>query len=269
MIKHAMAALGLALVAAAVHADADYISPTDDRFRVSLGAMHVTSATTLRVDQSTYAPGTVVSAEHQLGLDSSDTEPKFQVMVRAGVRSRLWLDYFTLDRMASTTIDQTIMFRDVVLQAADPVQSELNLRMLGITYGYSFWHGEKLELAATLGITSVQISAQVKVATEAVHINQSEDIAGPYPTPGFAATWVLSKHFYFDGRVQSLHLHIGDYAGTLGTGELAALYRLRPNVSFALGYTEVRALLDSAKTHESGYFDFNTKGPEIFVRVAF
>ncbi len=269
MIKHAMAALGLALVAAVVHADADYISPTDDRFRVSLGAMHVSSATTLRVDSNTPLSGTTINGEHQLGLDSSDFEPKFQVMVRAGVRSRLWLDYFTLDRMASTTIDQTIMFRDVVLQPTDPLQTELDLRMLGITYGYSFWHGEKLELAATLGITSVQISAQAKVATEAVHVNQSEDIAGPYPTPGFAATWVLSKHFYLDGRVQSLHLHIHEYDGTLGMAELAALYRLRPNVSFALGYTEVKADLASTKTHESGYFDFNTKGPEIFVRVSF
>ena len=63
----------------------------------------------------------------------------------------------------------------------------------------------------------------------------------PIPTPGFAATWVLSKHFYLDGRVQSLHLHIKEYDGTLGTAELAALYRFRPNVSFALGYTEVKS----------------------------
>ena len=33
MINHAIALLGLALVASAAHADGDYISPTDDRFR--------------------------------------------------------------------------------------------------------------------------------------------------------------------------------------------------------------------------------------------
>jgi len=269
MIKHAMAALGLALIAAVVHADADYISPTDDRFRVSLGAMHVSSETTLQVDARSGLPGTTVSGEHQLGLDSSDFEPKFQVMVRAGVRNRIWLDYFTLDRTANTTLDQTIVFRDVTLQVTDPLQSELDLRLLGLTYGYSVWHGEKLELAATLGITEVQISARARVATESVHINQSEDIAGPYPTPGVAATWVLSKRFYLDGRAQSLHLHVQEFDGTLVEAELAALYRFRPNVSFALGYTELTASLDSRKTHESGLFDFNTKGPELFVRVAF
>jgi hypothetical protein len=269
MIKHAMALLGLALVAGAVHADGDYISPTDDRFRVSLGAMKVSSTTTLRVDSSNDVPGATISAENEFGLDSSDYEPKFEVMVRAGQRNRLWLDYFTLDRMGNTTLEVPIQFRDVVLQPTEPVQSELDLRMLGIAYGYSFWHGEKLELAATLEITSIQISAQAKVATESIHIDQSEDIAGPFPTPGVAATWVLSKHFYLDGRVQSLHLHIKEFDGTLATAELAAFYRVRPNVSFALGYTELEAHLASSKIRESGLFDFNTKGPEIFVRVAF
>jgi hypothetical protein len=269
MIKHAMALLGLALVAGAVRADGDYISPTDDRFRVSLGAMKVSSTTTLRVDSNNGVPGETINAENQFGLDSSDVEPKFEVMVRAGKRNRLWLDYFTLDRMGSTTVELPIQFRNVVLQPTDPLQSELDLRMLGIAYGYSFWHGEKLELAATLEITSVQISARAKVATESVHIDQSENIAGPFPSPGFAATWVLGKHFYLDGRVQSLHLHIKEFDGTLEMAQLAALYRFRPNISFAVGYTKLKANLESTKTHDSGLFEFNTKGPEIFVRVSF
>jgi len=269
MIKHAMAALGLALVAAVAHADGDYLSPTDDRFRVSLGAMRVSSTTTLRVDSSTGVPGTQVSGEDQFGLESSDFEPQFEVMVRAGQRNRLWLNYFTLDRSGSTTVAEPIVFRDVVLQPGEPLQSELDLRMLGITYGYSFWHGEKLELAATLGVSAVQISAQAKVATEAVHINQSEDVAGPFPTPGIAATWAVSRHFYLDSRVQYLSLHIKEFDGSLGMASVDALYRLRPNVSFALGYTEVRAHLTSTKTDDSGLFNFNTKGPEFFVRVSF
>jgi len=269
MIKHAMVALGLTLAAAVVRADGDYISPTDDRMRISLGAMRLSSTTTLRVDSNAGVPGSVISGENEFGLDSSDYEPKFQVMVRAGERNRLRLDYFTLDRTGSTTVAEPIVFRDVVLQPGDPLQSELSLRLLGITYGYSFWHGEKLELAATLGVTAVQIQTQAKISTEAVHVNQSEDIAGPFPTPGLDATWVLSRHFYLDGRVQYLDLHIKEFDGSLGMAELDAFYRLRPNVSFALGYTEVRARLASAKTDESGLFDFNTKGPELFVRVSF
>ena len=269
MIKSLMPALALALLASLAHADGDYASPTDDRVRVTLGAMRLSSTTTVRVDSSTGVPGTPISGEDEFGLDPSDLEPKFQVMVRAGERNRLWLDYFTLDRTGSAAIAQPIIFRDVVLQPGDPLQSELDLRLLTLTYGYSFWHSEKVELAATLGISAVQIDAIAKVTTDTVHLDQTEDEAGPFATPGIAATWAVSKRFYFDGRVQYLSLHVKDLDGSLGMAELDALYRFRPNVSFGLGYTQVKVHLASVKTDNSGLFDFNTKGPEFFVRVAF
>jgi hypothetical protein len=251
------------------HADGDYISPTDDRLRVSLGVMKVSSSTTIRADSTTGVTGTVIDGESQFGLDKSDYEPQFEVMMRAGTRNRLWLNYFTLDRDGSTIVQEPVAFRDVVLQPGEPLQSELDLRVLTITYGYSFWHSERLELAATLGISSVQIDAQVKVATEEVHVNQTETAAGPFPTPGFAATWSLGKHFYLDGRVQYLNLHISDLDGSLGLGQIDAVYRFHPNVALALGYTEVKAHVDSTKSSDSGLFDFNSKGPVLFVRVSF
>jgi hypothetical protein len=270
MMRLRMATLGLALLGALAHADdGAYLSPTNDRVRVSLGGIRVKNSTTMRVDSSTGVTGTVVGGEDQFGLDRSDWEPKFQVMLRAGTRNRLWLDYFTLDRDGSTVVQEPIVFRDVVLQPGDPLQSELDFRMLSLTYGYSFWHSEKLELAATLGVSSIQLDATAKVATDAVHVDQMEDIAGPFPLPGVAATWVLSRHFYIDGRAQYLSLHVHELDGSLGTAELDALYRLRPNVSFALGYTEVKAHLESVKTANSGLFDFTTKGPQLFVRVSF
>jgi hypothetical protein len=263
------AALGLALLAPLAHADGDFMSPTDERVRVSLGGMRVSSSTTIRADSTTGVVGTVINGEGQFGLDKSDYEPKFEVMVRAGTRNRLWLNYFTLDRDGSAVVQEPISFRDVVLQPGEPLQSELDLRLLSLTYGYSFWHGEKLELAATLGITSVSINAQAKVQTQQVHVNETETAAGPFPTPGLAATWAIAKHFYLDGRVQYLNLHINDLDGSLGMGEIDLLYRIHQNVSFALGYTEIKAHVDSTKTSDSGLFDFNSKGPQLFVRVSF
>jgi len=269
MIKHGIAALGLGFLACHAHADGDYASPTNDRIRVSLGAMRTSNSTTLRVDSSSGIPGTVLNGESQFGLDASDIEPKFQVMLRAGGRNRLRLDYFTLDRTGNAIVSQPIVFRDAVLQTGDPLQSLLNLRLFTLTYGYSFWHTEKLEIAATAGITSVDISTQAKVQTAAVHINQLQNVAGPYPTPGIDVTWVASKRFYLDGRVQYLSVHVSHFDGSLGLAGLDALYRFRPNVSFALGYNYVKANLASTESGNSGLFDISAKGPELFVRVAF
>jgi hypothetical protein len=268
MIKNGMAVLTLALVAGLAHAD-DYLSPTDERVRLSLGVMHLSSTTGIELDSHAGVQGTPINAENDLGLDSSDFEPKFQAMVRVGERHRLRFDYFTLDRTGQTTLTNPIVFRDVVLLPTDPVQTELSLRTLGISYEYSFIHREKFELAATIGINDTDISARAKVSTEIRHVDQSEDQAGPFPTIGLDATYVLSKRFYFDGRAQYFKLQVDHLSGTLTFYEAAALYRLRPNISFAVGYTSAKADLASRQPANSGYFDFNTKGPEVFVRIAF
>jgi len=271
MIKNAMAVLTLGLIAALAHAD-DYLSPTNERVRLSLGFMHVSSTTDIRLDSSQGLPGTLINAESVLGLDGSDFEPKFQAMVRVGERHRLRFDYFTLDRTGNTTLTSAvapIVFRDVVLQVGDPVDTNLSLRTLGITYEYSFIHQERFELAATFGVNDTDISARARVSTQTRHVDQTEDQAGPFPTFGLDSTYVLSKRFYLDGRAQYFKLNVDHLSGSLGFYEFAALYRLRPNISFALGYTDVKATLDSRQIRTAGRFDFTSKGPEFFVRVAF
>jgi len=270
MIKNAVAVLGLGLAATFAQADDNFASPTDDRVRLSLGIMRVSNSTSVQADNSAGLPGTEIDAENDLGLDSSDIEPKVQAMVRVGERQRLRFDYFTLDRSDTKTLQgEPIVFGNVVLQAGDPVQSTLNLRTLGIAYGYSFWHTETLEFAATLGINDTDIASSVRVQTPSSHVFQAEDAAGPFPTLGLDGTWVVSKRFYIDGRAQYLQVHLHDLDGSLGLYELDGLYRVTPNVSFALGYTAVKAHLASTKTSEAGLFDFDSKGPEFFIRVAF
>jgi hypothetical protein len=267
MIKIGTAMLTLTLIATLAHAD-DYLSPTDERVRLSLGVMHVSSTTGIRLDSSQGLPGTSINAEKEFGLDSSDFEPAFQAMVRVGERHRLRFDYFTLDRSGQTTVGAPIVFR-VVLQTGDPVQTNLSLRTLGINYEYSFLHSEKFEVAATIGINDTDISAQARVATQTRHVDQREDQAGPIPTIGLDSTYVLSKRFYIDARAQYFKLAVDHLDGSLGFYDLAALYRLRPNISFALGYTAAKVILDSRQTKDSGYFNFVSKGPEFFVRIAF
>ena len=263
----ALAALGCAPRPS--HAD-DAFSPTDERVRISMGVMALSSDTTIRADSSAGVAGTQFNAEDVFGLSRTDFEPKFQAQVRVDTRQRLSFDYFTLDRSGSATLTgNALVFRNVVFLPGDPVQSQLSLRMLGLTYGYSFWHSETLEIAATLGVHVTDISAQAKVETQTRHIIQTEDQAGPIPTVGIDATWVASRRFYFDGRAQYVTAHVNNLDGSLGIFEFDALYRYRPNVSFAVGYTDVQAHLASNQSSQSGLFDFSTRGPEMFFRIAF
>lgn len=268
MKKSGVGLIVLASFATLAHAE-DYLSPTEERVRLSLGVVRVSNKTDIQIDSNAGVPGTQLNAEDEFGLDKSDYEAKVQAMVRVGERHRLRFDYFSLDRSGQTTVTQPIVFRDVVLQPGDPLNSNLSIRTLGITYGYSFLHSDRYEVAATIGINDTDISARARVQTQARHVNQTEDQAGPVPTLGLDATYVVSKRFYFDARGQYFRIRVDDLDGSLSIYELDGLYRLRPNVSFAVGYTSLRANLTSAQARQAGMFNFNSRGPEIFLRVAF
>ena len=268
MNRNAAGLIVLALFATLTHAE-DYLSPTEERVRLSLGAVRLSNKTEFQVDSSAGVPGTPINAEDQFGLDKSDYEAKIEAMVRVGERHRLRFDYFSLDRTGRLDVTQPIVFRDVILQPGDPLNSDLSIRTFGITYEYSFLHRDRFEVAATIGIHDTDISARARVQTQARHVNQTEDQAGPVPTLGFDATYVVSKRFYFDARAQYLRVRINDLDGSLGIYEVDGVYRLRPNIAFAVGYSSLRARLTSAQARQAGFFNFNSSGPEIFVRVAF
>src|SRR5579864_478742 len=222
MMKNGVLALAsvaaLAWFATRAHAE-DYLSPTEERVRLSLGVVRLSNNTNLQLDSSAGVQGTAVNAEDTFALDKSDYEAKIQAMVRVGERHRLRFDYFSLDRSDSTTVTQPIVFRDVTLLPGDPLNSDLSIRTFGIAYGYSFLHGDKYEVAATIGISDTDISARARVQTQARHVDQTEDQAGPFPTLGLDATYVLSKRFYFDGRAQYMKVRVDDLDGSLGIYE--------------------------------------------------
>ena len=105
MSKNGIALAALALFATLAHAE-DYLSPTEERVRLSLGVVRLSNNTSFQIDSNAGVPGTPISAEDQFGLDKNDYEAQIQAMVRVGERHRLRFDYFTLDRTGQTTIDR-------------------------------------------------------------------------------------------------------------------------------------------------------------------
>src|SRR5258707_7989417 len=209
MKKSGVVLASLAWFATLAHAE-DYLSPTEERVRLSLGVVRVSNNTNLQLDSSAGITGTPVNVEDAFGLDKSDYEAKIEAMVRVGERHRLRFDYFSLDRTGQLDVTQPIVFRDVILQPGDPLNSNLSIRTFGITYEYSFLHSDRFEVAATIGIHDTDISARARVQTQARHVNQTEDQAGPVPTLGLDATYVVSKRFYFDARAQYFRVRIND-----------------------------------------------------------
>ncbi len=260
---------GLVLAGSAHAVDGPYISPTNERVRITLGARQTSDTTNLRVDSTAAIAGTPVSGENDFGLDDKKVTPQFQALIRAGQRHRLRFDYFQLDRSGDVVLDQPILFRNAVLAPGDQVRSNLSLRTFGIAYGYSIIHGEKFELAPTLSVNMLDFSARARVQEPARRIDQREDVAGPFPTIGLDASWIISKRFYLDGRFQYLKASVDDFDGSFTLFEVSALYRWRANLAIGAGYFSQKARITSTQSDESGFFNIKSTAPELFMRVAF
>ena len=252
----------LALFATLVHAE-DYLSPTEERVRLSLGAVRLSNDTNLQLDSSAGVPGTPVNAENAFGLDKSDFEAKIEAMVRVGERHRLQFDYFSLDRTNSTTVTQPIVFRDVVLQPGDPLDTDLSIRTFSISYGYSFLHSDKYEVAATIGVNDTDISARARVQTATRHVDQTEDQAGPFPTLGLAGDLYREQALLFR-RPRAVHessdRSTGRVVGDLRAGcavPSASEHFLRVGLQHAARQSHLSA------GQTSGIFQFQLEGSRI------
>ena len=273
MISKRMGLFGMALTlsASAALADADYFSPTDERLAISLGVAHLSPSTTLRVDNSTGTAGTTFNGENDLGLDSSRVEPKFEAAVRTGGTTRLFFDYFMLDRDDTKVLvaQAPESFGNITLLPGDPVQTTMTMRVFGVGFGHSFLHFEKFELTGLIAINDVELDASLRVQSPTRHLYDAQSLAGPFPTPGLTATWVISKRFYVDAAAKYMKINIDHLSGTLSVYDADIFFRLHPNVALALGYSDNRLNLISRQSATQGAFNFDAKGPELFVRVAF
>ncbi|MGI9206256.1 MAG: hypothetical protein ACR2Q3_19730, partial [Woeseiaceae bacterium] len=88
--------------------------PGSERASISLGAFLTDRDTTGRVDSETLGLGTVIDAEDDLGLDSSDTVARLDAYYRFNTRHRIDFSVFDLSRDATGTIDRSIQFRDEI-----------------------------------------------------------------------------------------------------------------------------------------------------------
>jgi hypothetical protein len=241
----------------------------NDRLTLQAALVESSNHTTIRYDSSAGTPGTVVDGEQDLGLPSRKLIGHAELMFRMKERHRVHIGnyYLPLDRHATTQLDKTINFGDTTYNVNDVVASELNMRLLEITYSYSFIKNDRAEVAASLGFDVVGFEAAATVAARLR--TEREDHSAPAPVGGLDGTVRLSSRWYAEARAQYLKVNTHDVSGTLETFQANLLYRLSPNVTFGLGYSGFKVDVESFKVGESGLFQLRSTGPQLLARVGF
>lgn len=257
----------LVLISTYAFAENQYANPIDDRFRLTAGAFLDSTSTSLRLDGATPNSGTAINTEDDLGLDSSKTLADMEIMIGMHERHHVRLNYFKLSRATALPLERQLQIRGDTFNVGDLVESSFDVRMLSLTYSYSFMHNPHIDLAGSFGINVLEFSARVLVSARA--LDQSRDEAGPFPTLGLDLIVPLSRRFYAEARAEYLKVDIQNFQGSADILHAGVVYRWRENLAFGVGYRRFNISLTSNDAGDTGAFELDNSGPQAFVRMSF
>jgi hypothetical protein len=240
-----------------------------ERVAFTGGLLYSSTSTTLRLDADDGTPGTTIGGEDVLGLPKSEVLGRGEVMIRIRERHRVRIGNYFLpsDRRGSETLTAPLQFGNDVFLAGDKVDSELKLRAFALSYAYSVVKRERFELGVSLGLNVMELSA--RGAVRARGLSESEDHSGPAPLVGVDATWEFHDRWYGEVRGQYLKANLDTIDGELGQYELNVMYRWKPGITFGAGWLKTSLKVDSTDLGDSGRFEVDNDGAQLFVRVGF
>lgn len=238
----------------------------EDRLRVEVSLLGASIDTKLRVDQSPTLPGTEVDAEDDLGLDDSTLMPQAELTLLPGEHHLIRLSGLSTRRSAQKIIDEEIFFDDEVYEPGERVDSELNLAMFGLTYGYRFLVRDHAELTATFGIQVASVEANAVVRSRV--LRESESGVAPLPLLGVEGRYDFTDRWSAEGRLQYLAVDIEDVDGSILDARVALTWRKNPWLVFGLGYRTFSIDIDSQNEDDPGLVEMKIDGPLLFMRAS-
>lgn len=247
-------------------------SPVSDYFYVRGGVIPSTVATEFRLDPNLATPGTLLTAEEDLGFDDQPVLGNLEFSLRMRERNRLRINFLQLDRNEVTSLPRDIQFGDESFDAGERVRTLFDFRMISLTYTYSVLRGERYELGAGLGahaiVSEARASAPGRLPNDPPR-RELETGNAAFATVALDGAFRISKRWAVTARGQYFSTKIQDVDGSLGDYHVDVQYRWRKNFAIGLGYSATQFEITSAEEDFPGLLNLDVKGPELFARISF
>lgn len=241
----------------------------DTRVQIQASLGYATTSTTLRLDASDDTPGTELDAEQDLGLDDAELSGRVEVTLRPRPRHRvrLGLNYLPSDRSATVDLERDIVFGDQTYLVDETVDSALRIRTWSMSYSYSFLRFSRAEIAASLGITSIDFDAEAGVRARGVR--ETEERSAPAPQVGLEAAVRVYGNWYVEGRYQYVKIDADAGNGKFTQLDAALSWQFDPSIAVGLSYSNFDISVESVDPGDSGLIKYQTGGPQLFIRANF
>ncbi len=206
-----------------------------ERFTLSLGGFIATLNSDVQIGAEQLGAGIVVDVEDALGLDSSTTVWRADFRYRFGSsrRHRFGLAYSDFRRDSIKVLEKDIPIGDTTITVGEQVRSEFNFSIIRGEYSYSFFHDDRMDFSAGIGLYMMPIELQLETATERV---VDEGFIAPLPTLYLEGIFAITPKLFLTARFGILYLEIGDFTGAISDSSIALEYNVWEHVGFGLGF---------------------------------
>ena len=272
LVAHAVrAALATLLLAGTTQVYAQHF---DRDAWLLVSAFRPTIDSKVRIDGNLPGSGTQVDLESDLGLPDKKTLPSALFGWRFSQSFRLEVEYLSLKRSGTRTIDRSITWDDTVYPVSATLNGSFNTDVYRASVGWSAIRTPTAEMGGSLGVHVTRFVALVSGQGTVNGISspfaaQREDVLVPLPTLGLYGAMSLTPELRLTGRVDFFSLTYGSYQGGLLNTEAALSWHFTPNWSASLGYRFVRYDLDVSKDDLVGAMKYRFNGPNLGVAFAF
>jgi len=213
-----------------------------DKFKIAIGGYAVGRYdSTMSLTEPTLGAGVSISPEDTLGLDLKQTVTRLDGYYRFTPKHALTYSWYNINSAGNKTIEQDFDWIDengdpIIIRAGAQSNTDLDYNIYKIGYLYSFYHNDKVELAAGAGLHITNISVALDVETTSGPLD-AKNIKSTIPLPvlSFGLTYHVTPKFMWYLKSEVFAISIDDWSGTYTDSTLAMEYRAWKNVGLGAG----------------------------------
>jgi hypothetical protein len=213
-----------------------------DKFKIAIGGYAVGRYdSTMSLTEPALGVGVSISPEDTLGLDLQQTVTRLDGYYRFTPKHALTYSWYNISSTGNKTIEEEFDWLDengntVIIPVGAQANTVLDYDIYKIGYLYSFYHNDKVELAAGAGLHITRISVALDVDTTSGPI-ETKDIKSTVPLPvlSLGLTYHVTPKFMWYLKSEVFAISIDDWSGTYTDSTLAMEYRAWKNVGLGLG----------------------------------
>ena len=246
--------------------------PGTDRFKINLGAYFPAISTELQVDIS---DGPAIDLEDVLGLSEDETVLRLDGYWRFAQRHRLGFGYYRLNRDASHVLTVPLEIGGDTWYQGARVDSDLTMDFYSLDYRYSFYQGDKWEIAGLIGAYWVRVATEIGLAVSLTNppfpddVDKSErfesdTVEGPLPLLGLSFDYYITPKWMLTLKGGYFQLTINDYKGRIGNLGASVEYQFTKTFGLGLGYDSFHLKVEADKADGFAEVTYKYQGAQVY-----